>query len=82
MLYSNGRVAQYELQAPRPRSTPWRLPCPSQILPSKHSQIYAEECAARSGFGISLTEIDNRRTTFEQYKKLLLKWHTMSAVRG
>lgn len=43
--------------------------------------MYHAECQSRSGFGISLTELDNRRTTYDQYKRLVHKWHTVANVR-
>eukprot|EP00798_Chlamydomonas_sp_ICE-L_P015989 gene15989-22123_t len=37
--------------------------------------IYKEECEKMCGFGISLTELDDRKTSYGQYKVLLLRWH-------
>ncbi|GFH10339.1 uncharacterized protein HaLaN_05633, partial [Haematococcus lacustris] len=38
--------------------------------------VYDRECKQFMGFGLSLTELDERRTTYDQYSRLLHKWHT------
>lgn len=43
--------------------------------------MYKRECSSRTGFGLSLTELDQRRTTYDQYKRLVHKWHTVASVR-
>jgi hypothetical protein len=44
--------------------------------------VYERECKQYIGFGLSLTQIDPNRTSYDQYQKLVHKWHNNAQVGG
>lgn len=50
-----------------------RLPC---------LQVYDAECFPKPGFSTSFVELSDKRTTFDQYKRLVGKWHGVMLVSG